>query len=119
MDLPKLFRWFRVAKSLLPKQEAIMVWLISPVQKILCRYTNTTSRIQILRISDIPNEYEFFERSIMPKRSILFEAFRDSHLEIHTSEMMSAVLSDTIPCAQLSEKAAVKIQRSLLAVKSA
>lgn len=68
-------------------------------QKILCRYTNPTTRIQIIKISNIPNWS--FERSVMPQGSILFEAYQEARLEIHTSEMMSAILSDVIPCSQL------------------
>lgn len=72
-------------------------------RKILCGYTNPTSRIQILRISNVENW--FFERTVMPHGSILFEAFREAKLEIHTSEMMSAILSDIIPCSELSTNA--------------
>ncbi|MGB7086723.1 MAG: DUF1830 domain-containing protein, partial [Phormidesmis sp.] len=66
----------------------------SASQKIFCRYTNNTSRIQIVRISNIPNW--FFERAVMPMGSILFEAFQEARLEVHTSEMMGAILSDVI-----------------------
>ena len=72
-------------------------------RKILCGYTNPTSRIQILRISNVENW--FFERTVMPHGSILFEAFREAKLEIHTSEMMSAILSDVIPCCELTTSA--------------
>ncbi|MEO0648161.1 MAG: DUF1830 domain-containing protein [Cyanobacteria bacterium J06650_10] len=44
-----------------------------------------SSRIQILRISNIENW--FFERAVIPQSSILFEAFQDAKLEVHTSEM--------------------------------
>lgn len=71
--------------------------------KILCGYTNSTSRIQILRISNI--ESYFFERAVMPQSSILFETFQGARLEIHTSEMMNAILSDTIPCSELTVSA--------------
>ena len=75
--------------------------LLQASQKVLCRYTNPTSRIQIIRITNIENW--FFERSVMPQGSILFEAYHDAHLEIHTSDMMSAILSDVIPCSQLTK----------------
>ena len=79
-------------------------------RKISCGYTNSTSRIQILRISNIENW--FFERTVMPQGSILFEAFQDAKLEIHTSEMMSAILSDVVSCAELSTSGEGHRQRS-------
>ena len=56
---------------------------------ILCSYINVSSRIQIARITNIPNWY--FER-------VLFEATADAQLEIHTGTIASAILSDRIPC---------------------
>jgi hypothetical protein len=73
----------------------------NPTEKIFCRYTNYTSQFQIIRISNIP--HWFFERAIVPKGSILFEAFHEGKLEVHTSTMMGAILSDVIPCNQLSQ----------------
>ncbi len=80
-------------------------------QKILCRYTNPTSRIQIVKITNISNCY--FERAIVPYGTVLFEADRTARLEIHTSEMMSAILSDVIPCIQLTAKAHKSEDKSL------
>lgn len=68
--------------------------------KILCCYVNATSKIQIARISDIPNWY--FERVVFPGQRLVFEAPRVAHLEIHTGMMASAILSDTIPCDRLA-----------------
>ncbi|BAZ39508.1 hypothetical protein NIES4101_54620 [Calothrix sp. NIES-4101] len=67
--------------------------------KILCCYVNATSKIQVARISDIPNWY--FERVVFPGQRLVFEAPRLSHLEIHTGMMASAIISDTIPCERL------------------
>ncbi len=91
--------------------------LLNVSQKILCGYTNSTSRIQIVRISNIPNYT--LERSVMPRGSILFETFKDARLEIHTSETMTAVLSDTIPCIQLTAQAETYKQRIQLVQRSA
>jgi hypothetical protein len=66
---------------------------------LLCCYVNATSKIQVARISDIPNWY--FERVVFPGQRLVFEAPPASHLEIHTGMMASAILSDTIPCDQL------------------
>lgn len=67
--------------------------------QILCHYVNTTNQIQVVRIANAPNCY--FERVIFPGQRVLFEALPDDQLEIHTSMMASAVLSDKIPCNQL------------------
>lgn len=68
-----------------------------------------------------------FERAIVPSGTVLFEADRTAHLEIHTSEMMSAILSDVIPCIQLTTQAHKNVdkgpqergQRRLIAVQTA
>jgi Domain of unknown function (DUF1830) len=67
--------------------------------KILCCYVNATSKIQVARISDVPNWY--FERVVFPGQRLVFEAPRVSHLEIHTGMMASAIISDNIPCDRL------------------
>lgn len=67
--------------------------------QILCYYVNATSQIQIARITNIPNWY--FERVVFPGQRLLFEAQLDAQLEIHTGMMVSAILSDKIPCARL------------------
>lgn len=68
--------------------------------KILCCYVNATSKMQVARISDVPNWY--FERVVFPGQRLVFEAPREAHLEIHTGMMASAILSDNIPCNSLS-----------------
>ncbi len=67
--------------------------------KILCCYINATSKIQIARISNIPNWY--FERVVFPGQRLVFEAPRKGQVEIHTGMMASAILSDKIPCDRL------------------
>ena len=64
--------------------------------EILCCYVNSTSRIQIVRIANIPNWY--FERVVLPRQRLLFAALPKAQLEIHTSEMASAILADKIDC---------------------
>jgi hypothetical protein len=68
--------------------------------KLFCCYVNATSKIQVARISNIPNWY--FERVVFPGQRLVFEAPREAHLEIHTGMMASAILSDTIPCDRLA-----------------
>ncbi|OKH28858.1 DUF1830 domain-containing protein [Chroogloeocystis siderophila] len=67
--------------------------------QLVCCYVNATSKIQIARISNIPNWY--FERVVFPGQRLVFEAPPKSMLEIHTGMMASAILSDTIPCDRL------------------
>jgi len=66
---------------------------------ILCFYINATSRIQIIRVTNIPNFY--WERIVFPGQRLLFEAVTAALLEIHTSDRNTAILTDVIPCRQL------------------
>ena len=81
-----------------------MAQLIDPVpsdspQLICCCYINGTGKMQIGRITNVPNWY--FERVVFPGQRLLFEAMPEGQLEIHTGMMASAILSDTIPCTRL------------------
>ncbi|MDP5016422.1 DUF1830 domain-containing protein [Anabaena sp. UHCC 0187] len=67
--------------------------------KILCCYVNATSKIQVARISNIPNWY--FERVVFPGQRLVFEVPPAAQMEIHTGMMASAIISDTIPCNRL------------------
>ncbi|QSJ17129.1 DUF1830 domain-containing protein [Nostoc sp. UHCC 0702] len=67
---------------------------------ILCCYVNATSKIQVARISNIPNWY--FERVVFPGQRLVFEAPYEAQMEIHTGMMASAILSDKIPCDRLA-----------------
>lgn len=67
--------------------------------QILCCYVNATSKIQIVRVTNIPNWY--FERVVFPGQRLVFESLPQAHLEIHTGMMASAILSDRIPCDRL------------------
>jgi hypothetical protein len=82
----------------------VMAQLIDPVPSntsdlICCCYINSTSKIQVARITNIPNWY--FERVVFPSQRLLFEALPEGQLEIHTGMMASSILSDTIPCVQI------------------
>jgi G3E family GTPase len=67
---------------------------------LLCRYTNTTEIVQIARIADLPSGY--LERVIFPGMCLLFEAPAEAHLEIHSGTVVSAIMSDRIPCDRLA-----------------
>ena len=66
---------------------------------MLCCYVNATSKIQVVRISNIPNWY--FERVVFPGQRLVFETLPAAQLEIHSGMMASAILADTIPCDRL------------------
>ena len=67
---------------------------------ILCCYVNATSRIQVVRITNVANWY--FERVVFPGQRLVFEAPGMGQLEVHTGMMASAILSDRIPCHKLA-----------------
>ncbi|MDJ0534966.1 MAG: DUF1830 domain-containing protein [Xenococcaceae cyanobacterium MO_207.B15] len=67
--------------------------------RLLCCYVNATDRIQVARITNIPNWY--FERVVFPGQRLVFEAIPQALLEIHCGMMASAILSDRIPCERL------------------
>jgi Domain of unknown function (DUF1830) len=68
-------------------------------ERCLCCYVNATSQIQVVRVTDVPEWY--FERVVFPGQHLIFEAFSQAHLEIHTGMMASSILSDTLPCREL------------------
>ena len=69
-------------------------------EPILCCYVNATSKMQVVRVTNIRNWY--FERVVFPGQRLMFEAAPQALLEIHTGMMASAILSDTIPCERLA-----------------
>lgn len=82
---------------------AMKMYVLENVQKtakkILCCYHNPTDRIQIIKITNIP--HWFFERSVAPHGLMLFETVVEATLEVYTSDRITTILSDKIPCAQL------------------
>lgn len=71
----------------------------SNLGQILCCYINWTSQIQIVRSTNLPTWY--FERVVFPGERILFEALPSEQIEIHTGMVVTAILSDKIPCMRL------------------
>ncbi len=67
---------------------------------VCCCYVNSTSQIQVARITNVHNWY--FERVVFPGQRLIFEAPNYGYLEIHTGMMASSILSDKIPCQQLT-----------------
>jgi hypothetical protein len=69
-------------------------------KKIAYHYINQTQQIQIVRVNLGFNEC--IERAVFPNKYFCFDAPPDARLEIHTYAIATAVLSDRIPCQQLS-----------------
>lgn len=76
---------------------------------VLCCYVNATSKIQVVRISNIANWY--FERVVFPGQRLIFESTSEALLEIHSGMMASSILSDTVPCDRL--RIEVDLEKSL------
>lgn len=69
-------------------------------EKTCYHYTNLTQQIQIVRV-DLGID-ECIERAVFPGKYFCFYALPDAHLEVYTYAIATAVLSDRIPCQQLS-----------------
>ena len=64
-----------------------------------CYYANTSDRLQVARITNVPDWY--FERVLFPGQRLMFDAPAEAHLEIYIDQADRAVLTNLIPCAQL------------------
>ncbi|WP_299415185.1 DUF1830 domain-containing protein [Acaryochloris sp. IP29b_bin.148] len=84
---------------------------------IVCCYVNASNKIQVARITNIPNWY--FERVVFPGQRLMFESLPEAQLEIHTGMMASAILSDTIPCYRLRLHQSVSVSQQFLREESA
>ena len=67
--------------------------------RILCWYLNTTSQVQIARITNIPNWY--FERTVFPGERFLFEALPEAQLEVCGSTETGGVVCERTLCDRL------------------
>lgn len=64
----------------------------------LCFYTNMTSQVQIIKITNIPN-YSW-KKAVFPGQQLIFEGITSACLEIYTSDR-PAIPSEIISCQQL------------------
>lgn len=64
-------------------------------RRILCFYTNTSDRIQVIQLKNHPELH--FERVVFPGQRLLFEAVPDANLAINFGETVSTL----VPCNQL------------------
>jgi Domain of unknown function (DUF1830) len=76
-----------------------------PSVRILCWYINTTSRMQIARITNIPNWY--FERTVFPGERLLFEALPQAELEVCRSVDTGTIVCERISCERLQVDEAI------------
>ena len=67
--------------------------------RILCWYLNNTSKVQIARITNIPNWY--FERTVFPGERFLFEALPSAQLEVCRSADTGGIVCERILCDRL------------------
>ncbi|MEG4008169.1 DUF1830 domain-containing protein [Microcoleus sp. Pol11C1] len=67
--------------------------------RILCWYLNNTSKVQIARITNIPNWY--FERTVFPGERFLFEALPEAQLEVCRSADTGVIVCERILCDRL------------------
>ena len=67
--------------------------------RILCWYLNNTNKVQIARITNIPNWY--FERTVFPGERFLFEALPEAQLEVCRSGETGAIVCERILCDRL------------------
>lgn len=67
---------------------------------LTCVYDNCTDKPHILRIQNIPNFS--FERTVMQKQRLIFEAPAEAMLQIRNSYFCSAIQDDTIACKSLA-----------------
>lgn len=83
-----------------------MIQTLEPqqIEFIFCNYRNHSPHVQVVRITNIPNWY--FERVVFSQQHLMFNAPQAASLEIHTSEIATAIQGDCIPCKQLTVKAA-------------
>ncbi|HEY9662480.1 MAG TPA: DUF1830 domain-containing protein [Allocoleopsis sp.] len=90
---------FTLAKAPQPMAQVFDPLPSDASDPILCCYVNATNKIQIVRVTNIPNWY--FERVVFPGQRLVFEALPHAQLEVHSGMMASAILTDTIACDRL------------------
>jgi hypothetical protein len=64
-----------------------------------CAYTNRSGQFQVVRITDLPDQY--FERAVLPGQCLQFLAPATAYLKVYSGGMVTALLADTIPCNRL------------------
>ncbi|MGF1538958.1 MAG: DUF1830 domain-containing protein [Pleurocapsa sp.] len=73
--------------------------IAKPISKMLCYYTNTTHKMQIIGVTNSNNLN--FTKIIFPRQRILFETTPEGQLEIYTSSVGEQKIAQIIPCQNL------------------
>lgn len=67
-----------------------------PTSEGLCCYQNRTGSIQVIRITDLPEQH--FERVVFPGQRLMFHAPDWARLEVYAGSPAGALLADTLTC---------------------
>jgi hypothetical protein len=92
VEITKHYRSYKVATML----ETLSPLASESCEQILCFYTNSTSQIQIARLTNI--EKFNFEKIVFPGERLFFDAMPDAQLEIEKGMKGSTKLVDKIRC---------------------
>lgn len=76
--------------------------------KNLCGYFNTTRKVQVVRITNIPNWY--LEHVVFPHEHFLFEAPPEAELEIYQQSSKGVVLLEKQFCDALQVEDGSQLQ---------
>ena len=72
--------------------------------QVFCAYHNLSSSWQIIKIINLPNRY--WEKTLAPGQYIAFEASIKAYLKVFSTQNVTTILTDTIPCCKLKLKPA-------------
>ena len=72
---------------------------VQPISKILCYYTNSSCKIQLIRVNQSLNLNS--EKIVFPQERIFFEATPQGQLEIYTTSKTQPRFVQMIPCQNL------------------
>ncbi|MDJ0647870.1 MAG: DUF1830 domain-containing protein [Xenococcaceae cyanobacterium MO_188.B19] len=70
-----------------------------PISKILCYYTNSSRKMQLIRVTQSLNLNS--EKIVFPQQRIFFEAIPQGQLEIYTASVARPRFVQMIPCQNL------------------
>lgn len=74
---------------------------IQPTSKMLCNYTNSTHKMQLIRVLDNHNCH--YEKVIFPQQRILFEAILEGRLEVYIEQEGKPMLQEIFSCHNLHQ----------------
>ncbi|MBS0015753.1 MAG: DUF1830 domain-containing protein [Arthrospira sp. SH-MAG29] len=79
---------------------------------IWCYYQNATTKLEIIRISNIPGWY--FEHIVFPGERLIFEAVTEAQLEIYLGDRITPNLAQVVPCKHLATQENHKTEPDLV-----